>query len=462
MDKATILIVDDDTGLRKTLADIFRLKGYETLTAGSGAEGVAFLESSAVNVALIDLGLPDMSGIDLLYKVKMTSPAIEAIILTGNATLDSAIEATNRGAFSYLLKPYDIDKLLLHIQRALEKQRAGEQFARHSAELERNNLELKALYEVSLASSRTTVLNELLSGVLHALARTEIFPFAMKGAIFLVEGAGMRLASSATLAAEFLPPRKNGCTDQYLCGLAMTSEEIVLLRGSSEERRYTSCNPALPPHGHIIVPLRAEGKTVGLLCLYTPPDCTLSEALLGLLGAIGEQIGVGISNARLYEETKSSSLHDPLTGLANRRFMEIQLEKIFEITKRYDKNLTVIMMDIDHFKNYNDSFGHQEGDRLLAKVAAILTRETRHADYLFRYGGEEFLAILPDANLKMAVRTAERLRSSVEAEAGVTISLGVAVYGEGLHERETLLCKADEALYQAKQNGRNRVETAST
>lgn len=460
MDKATILIIDDDTGLQKTLADILRLKGYETLTAGNGAEAVAILESNAVNVAMVDLGLPDIPGIDLLYKVKMTCPATEAIILTANATLDSAIEATNRGAFSYLLKPYDIETLLLQIQRALEKQRAGEQFARHSAELERDNSELKALYEVSLASSRTTDLDKLLSGVLHALARTEIFPFALKGAIFLVEGAEMRLASSATLTAEFLPQVKSGSIDQYLCGLAVTVEEIKLLKGSSEERRYTSCNPALPPHGHIIVPIKADGKTVGLLCLYTPPDCALSNALLGLLSAIGEQIGVGINNARLYEETKRSSLHDPLTGLANRRFMEIQLEKIFEITKRYDKNLAVIMMDLDHFKNYNDSFGHQEGDRLLARVAAILARETRHADYLFRYGGEEFLAILPDANLKMAGRTAERLRSSVEAESGVTISLGVAVYGERLHERETLLCKADEALYQAKQNGRNRVETA--
>lgn len=126
MDKAAILIIDDDTGLQKTLADIFRLKGYETLTASNGAGGVALLESNAVNVALVDLGLPDMPGIDLLYKVKMASPTTEAIILTGNATLDSAIEATNRGAFSYLLKPYDIDKLLLQIQRALENQWSGE------------------------------------------------------------------------------------------------------------------------------------------------------------------------------------------------------------------------------------------------------------------------------------------------------------------------------------------------
>jgi len=129
MDKTRILIIDDDAGLRKTLADILRVTGYETFVAGNGVEGLTLLKENPVNVALIDLGLPDVSGIDLLSRIKAERPATETIILTGNATLDSAIEATNRGAFSYLQKPYDIDQLLLRIERALEKQLAGEQIA---------------------------------------------------------------------------------------------------------------------------------------------------------------------------------------------------------------------------------------------------------------------------------------------------------------------------------------------
>lgn len=460
MKNATIMIIDDDTGLQKTLADIFTAKGYETITAGTGTEAIAILEKNSVNVALVDLGLPDMSGIDVLFNLKTVCPATEAIILTGNATLDSAIEATNRGAFSYLLKPYDIDTLLLQIQRALEKQRASEQFARHSAELEQNNAELTILHDVSRASSRTTDLNELLSDALKTLSRTGIFPFVIKGVIFIVESTGLRLASYTTLQEEFLPSDKSITIDQHLCKVAIPAEEIEFAQIFCPECRCTVCNPAMPPHGHIVVPLRADGKTVGLLCCYTQPDCSLSETQLVLLSAIGEQIGIGISNARLYEETKSSSLHDQLTGLANRRFMEIQLEKVFEITIRYGKNLSVIMIDIDHFKKYNDSRGHQEGDRLLTKVASILARDTRHVDHLFRYGGEEFLAILPDANLEMAAIAAERLRSLIAQETEVTISLGVATYAESLHDRETLLRRADAALYLAKHNGRNRVEFA--
>lgn len=125
--KASILVIDDDAGQRKTLFDILNAGGYETFVAGDGAEGLALLKGNPVNLVLTDLGLPDMSGIDILSKVKAVYPAIQVIILTGSATFDSAVEATNLGAFSYLLKPYDIDQLLLQIQRAIEKQRAEEE-----------------------------------------------------------------------------------------------------------------------------------------------------------------------------------------------------------------------------------------------------------------------------------------------------------------------------------------------
>jgi len=117
-----ILVVDDDANLRKTLSDILKIKGYGVVAAGSGAEGIAEAERTVVNVALIDLKLPDMSGIEVMEKIKASSPLTEAIILTGHASLDTAVEATNKGAFSYLLKPYEIDKLLRHIHRALDRQ----------------------------------------------------------------------------------------------------------------------------------------------------------------------------------------------------------------------------------------------------------------------------------------------------------------------------------------------------
>ena len=115
----------------------------------------------------------------------------------------------------------------------------------------------------------------------------------------------------------------------------------------------------------------------------------------------------------LYTKANVSSLHDSLTGLANRRFLEVQLEKNYASAKRYGQPLSVIMLDIDHFKQYNDTHGHVEGDRLLVKVAHIFLKAMRTADYVFRYGGEEFLVMLPGADISKACKTAERLRIAV-------------------------------------------------
>ncbi len=128
-----LLVVDDDANLRKTLADILRIKGYEVVVAGTGAEGIAEAKRAFINVALIDLKLPDMSGIEVMMHIKEATPFTEAIILTGHAALDTAIEATNKGAFSYLLKPYEIDDLLQHIRRAVERQQSQQEILRLSS-----------------------------------------------------------------------------------------------------------------------------------------------------------------------------------------------------------------------------------------------------------------------------------------------------------------------------------------
>ena len=128
--KPRVLVVDDDANLRKTLADILRLKGYEVAGAESGAAALAEVQRTFASVALIDLRLPDMSGIEVMEKIKANSPLTEAIILTGHASLDTALEATNKGAFSYLLKPYEIDALLLHIRHAVDRQQGQQEILR--------------------------------------------------------------------------------------------------------------------------------------------------------------------------------------------------------------------------------------------------------------------------------------------------------------------------------------------
>lgn len=158
------------------------------------------------------------------------------------------------------------------------------------------------------------------------------------------------------------------------------------------------------------------------------------------------------------------AFHDRLTGLNNRSFGEQQLTKAWRQALRYKRPLSVIMADIDHFKRINDTYGHASGDRVLTQFGAALRRSVRGADTLIRWGGEEFLAIIPEADLQTASRLAERIRSTVEemtdAEVGkITVSLGVAQL-KTEESPDQLVRRADQALYAAKAGGRNRVELA--
>lgn len=461
MDIPNILVIDDDPNLSKTLADILRAKGYGAVTAPDGAEGLSLLRECKASVVLIDLGLPDIPGIELLNRIKTDHPATEAIILTGNATLNSAIEATNNGAFSYLLKPYDIEQLLLQIRRAIEKQQTEEKVVEHGRELEKINAELKTLYDISRAVSKTIDMDELLSEILNVLTKMEIFRIVFKGALFVVEGEKLRLVSSVDFPEAALEQCKCVRLGECLCGMAGSTGEIIYSANADNRAPAPICNPDKGSPGQIIIPLKAADKTVGVLTLYSMLTFEIDGQMRDMLSSIACQIGFAVENAKLYGETKISSLHDPLTGLANRRSLELQLVKSFEMAKRYEENFFVIMADIDHFKKFNDSHGHREGDKLLVRVAEILGLETRSSDYVFRYGGEEFLIILTKTNRTNAGMVAEKLRAAVETKAGITIRLGVASYEESMAGSDELIRMADAALYRAKENGRNRVEVTS-
>lgn len=457
MGNPLVLIIDDDTGLRKTLSDILRVKGYKTLSAKDGAEGIDLLRKNSVKVALIDLRLPDMSGIDVLAMIREERPLTQAIILTGNATLESAIDATYRGAFSYLQKPYDIDQLLLHMKRAIEKQQSDEKINSQSLELQRNNSELKALYDISKSISKTIELEKMLPEILQTITGIEIFSIEQRGAIFLVEEDSVRLFSHAGLSDEAAVTCNNVRPGDCLCGLAASTGEILISKNSVADARHTRTHSGSGPHGHIIVPLKSANQVVGVLCLYTPPDIEINTKVFHMLFAVGNQLGVAIANSKLYEEAKSFSLHDPLTGLANRRLMDVILQKSCARAIRFGTSLSVVMIDIDHFKNYNDTYGHVAGDKMLSSVARIIAARTREGDLAVRFGGEEFLMLIHQADLEKTRAAAEAVRTEVEAERGITISLGVASFSDGLSAEE-LIAVADKALYRAKQSGRNRVE----
>ena len=329
---------------------------------------------------------------------------------------------------------------------------------RAEQELLRRHSELSVLHKVSSAISTTIDINELFHTILETITSIELFGIERKGGILLVKGESLDLISHLGHSDEFLALHRDLKTGDCLCGLAARTGKLIVSKDSCDEH-HTIRYPGMTPHGHIIVPLKAKERVVGVLYLYVPAGSEIDEDKIAILNSIGNQIGVAIENAQLYEETRKLSCHDPLTGLANRRLLDVVFEGEIASAKRTGASFSVLMIDIDYFKRYNDTHGHLAGDALLVKISAVLTREVRGVDLVVRYGGEEFLVLLSGTGPPTALEVAERVRDRVEKEVRVGISIGISAYSMGITQKE-LIAQADSALYLAKQRGRNRVEAA--
>ena len=344
---------------------------------------------------------------------------------------------------------------VLMLQDITERTLAETEIKRQKANLELINTELSVLYSVSSKISRTLEMSELLKEVLEVLTTIEIFNFEQQGGAFVVDGGEMQLVSQIGLMDNCLGCQKTMRVDDCLCGQVVKSGEIVILNNIDIKELETEETKG---DGAVIIPLKAKEKVMGVLCLYTSPEFSgMDEEKIILLSAISNQVGIAMENVRLYEQTRFLSLYDPLTNVANRRFMDMGLEKYFSCTRRYGKSFSIIMLDIDDFKKYNDTHGHSAGDEMLASVAQVLIDDIRNADAIARYGGEEFLIMLPETSREAALVTAERVRKGVAEKTFVTISLGVASYDKEMVKKEDLVNKADEALYRAKKAGKNQV-----
>ena len=222
---------------------------------------------------------------------------------------------------------------------------------------------------------------------------------------------------------------------------------------------------------HVAMPLTAQGDRHGWLFVHgRAPDEEVDSHRQQLLHSVSEHISLAIANIKLQEHLRQQSIRDMLTGLYNRRYMEEALPHEVARADRGGKQCSVIMLDVDHFKKFNDSLGHQAGDALLSGLGKFLHTHVRGEDVACRYGGEEFILILPGATPDGAYKRAEEIRAQVETvlrvpyENGllppVTLSLGIATYPLHAHSAADTVKAADAALYRAKRDGRNRVVTS--
>ncbi|MHB8680921.1 MAG: GGDEF domain-containing protein [Acidimicrobiales bacterium] len=332
---------------------------------------------------------------------------------------------------------------------------AADLVARRTTELEQRTKEVTVISDVAdlLQSCQTIeeagrVVSELAGG---------LFP-GTTGAMYVYAASRNELDVIASWGAEPVP-------------FFAPDECWALRRGRTQAAAADGPGPRCAHTGpdageYLCVPMLAQGEIVGLFHVAT----TTSDGASGLAGVaqsastVSEHLALAIASLQLRDTLRNQSIRDPLTGLFNRRYMEESLERELHRASRHGTPVSILMIDVDHFKDFNDSFGHDAGDRALARVAESFLTELRGEDIACRYGGEEFLLVLPGAspedaeNLGQAICVGVRaLRVTSTPGPSLTVSIGVASYpGDGADAKD-LVRRADLALYNAKGTGRDRV-----
>jgi diguanylate cyclase (GGDEF)-like protein len=333
-------------------------------------------------------------------------------------------------------------------------------------ELEESRDETRRYVErLGEALRSTHDLSKLLSVVLEtAVAAVQ----ARAGAVWLL--APSRVELSLKVARGFPPDALDRRTrvGEGLAGHVAETRRTVLVPSGGDAPGAAPWEPQEPTM--IAVPVESETQLIGVISLYgrtvaKPFDATDLETVRSL----ARQAAVGVENVLLHQEAQRLSITDGLTSLWNYRFMNMRLAQEVERAIRFNRSLSLLVIDIDHFKQINDRYGHQRGDAILAELANRVVTETRaQVDTVARYGGEEFVLLLPETPIEGGRVVAEKIRESIaskpfgsEGEAiSVTVSIGLACFPQHGSTAQTLLRAADQALYEAKGRGRNVVVSA--
>jgi diguanylate cyclase (GGDEF)-like protein len=457
-----VLFVEDDEDdfvmTRDLLEEIENVR-YDLDWVDNYEEALKRMEKNPYDVYIFDYRLGDKTGLDLLRYVNEKGIETPVIILTGQGDYETDMEAMRYGALDYLVKG-KIEAPLLErsIRYAIERKKAELKIKKQKDEIARANQELSTLYSIITAVSSSIDMDSLLDNVIKVFLDEGIIDREDRCGLFLIEGDRLKLMKYYNIPETFVNMHAGLKVGDCLCGYVAKTGELLIVTDSDKDDRHKLVYKELGSHGHVIIPLKRGEEIKGVLFLYYNKKDPIQERQKNLFLNIGKQIGIAIDNAELYEKTKELSITDPLTGLANRRLMDNELKRCFHRARRYGRPFSLIMFDIDDFKQYNDTFGHQAGDRLLSQIGSIALKELRSTDLAFRYGGEEFLVVLPETKIKDAIVVAERLRKTIKTMTRVTISLGISSYRDDVDNPEQIIKEADSALYLAKRNGKDRVE----
>ena len=449
---ARVLVVDDVPANLKLLEARLNAEYFEVLTAQSGREALEICERSACDIVLLDVMMPQMDGFEVARRLKK-NPAtlhIPIIMVTALDQPSDRVRGLEAGADDFLTKPVNDLALITRVRSLVRLKMVTDELRMRAATS--RDIGIAALVETSIEgriSGKVMVVDdrgasrERIVGALGAEHKVELESDAQQALFRLAEGDFDLLMLSLELerfdALRLVGQVRTVERTRHLPILLITEPEqsARLLRGLD-----------LGANDYIVRPIDKNE----------------------LLARVRTQVRRRRYTEQLRDNVQQSmelAVTDPLTGLFNRRYMERHLGTLVEKSAGRGKSLSVLILDIDFFKSINDRFGHDAGDDVLREFADRMRTCVRGIDLACRYGGEEFVVVMPDTDLSVATMVAERIRRRIAGEPfpihrgeraiEVTISIGIAARASPYDDATAILKRADEALYRAKRDGRNRV-----
>lgn len=453
--------------------------GFEVLTARDGLEAIEKAFADDVSLVVLDVMMPRMTGYQAcrLLKTEPTTKGIPVVILTSKDQPRDRFWGVETGADYYVTKDAEPQRILELIKNVLageaaraprdvEKPSSVDILSRVNELLDRRLYEATILSEIGGVARSLVQFGETFTSVMGLVAK--VVDFSIGAMAFLdddeLEVLLMLNRPAAPRIVEEAKARLLEAVGRYRPGGAVSRVQARVFTppdggaGGAEETTLL---------GFVAYPVVTNLRLSSLLGLAGRAVARMEPDTSPFLGQVANQAHIVLENARLFDRIKNIAIRDSLTELYNHRHSVDLVANEFQRVGRYAAAVSLLMMDVDHFKSVNDEHGHPAGDAVLRELARLLKEQVRGVDSVGRYGGEEFIALLPHTEIEEARQTAERLRRAIETHPfrygakalHITVSVGAASYpSDGVDSPEALIREADNALYRAKEAGRNRVE----
>lgn len=338
-----------------------------------------------------------------------------------------------------------------------------EKLKKENGRIDKQLREIGHLYDVIKDLGSTLNAQEMLDLIKEFTERTFDLPHFVI-AVLSPDGKKYNVRVTSGCDELFLRRAEIDGDNRHLLSVLARERKPVLVSPLSQDPRLEKLR-TLSIQSFLFIPFIIQDKVIGFLCSYSPEPKFLDEEKFSNFQVFFNQIAIGLQKSLLYERVQKLSITDGLTKLYSHRYFKQRLEEELVLAGRYDAPLSLLILDIDHFKRYNDNYGHVAGDHVLMQVAGILKEQADVTHLVARYGGEEMVIIAPETPKEKAMELAERIRVKIKGfvfavgaeTTGVTVSIGVATFPKDAETSTDLIGHADQALYAAKNQGRDRV-----